>query len=583
MITAYMIIAALSIFAAAAIKMATTEYNFSRRYFAKVKARYLAEAKADEIAYDLAGRIAGDGDEPEYDPAEDEGPARWGVLCGTENNYLSTGYNTGYTCVALDADHQSAAYPMRERHYQISVTATDPQTGAAVTVNDIIIRRKMNVFLHGIFFQDDLEIIADWFMTFTGNIHCNSDIYLSASTNLRLDSDHVEAAGNIYNRRKDSDSTGWGNVEMKVDATPNFERMWKRNIEDVPLDSRRSDWGSASQVRWQGTVKSGAHGITSKIFDSIYSIDPDGHYAGEAGLKILNDDIYKEGAELVEVSYADHNGDGTIDAADFGSNSVPVGTAGTSASFYNFRESRYIKMTDVDLRKLAGWVQGLDGDGNPSVDSDGNPMYVQHYPNHLPSNGLVYATRDDILEGEQPGIRLYNGAEIHNDTGLTLVTNDPAYIQGDFNAVNKKPAAVICDALNVVSNNWDDANSDSWWLFRRGATDTTINASFISGIDDTVGEEYGGGFANYPRLHESWLGKTLAIRGSFVQMWDSRIAVGPWSNSSYFPPFRDWDYDPDLLDTVNFPVFSPRVVSLEKVASWEGASENYPGVFEEEP
>jgi hypothetical protein len=508
---------------------------------------------------------------------------QWGVLCGTENDYLSTGYNAEYECVALDADHQSSTSSARERHFQISVTAIDPQTGVAVTVNDIIIRRKMNVFLHGIFFQDDLEIIADWFMTFAGNIHCNSDIYLSASTNLRLDSDHVEAAGNIYNRRKNSDSTGWGNVEMRVDATPDFERMWKRSIEDVPLDSRRGDWGSASQTRWQGTVKSGVHGITAKTVAGIHSIEPDGHYAEEAGLKILNDEIYKDGAELVEVSYADHNGDGTIDAADFGPNVVPVGTAGTSTSFYNFRESRYIKMTDVDLRKLAGWVQGLDADGNPSVDSDGNPVYVRHYPNHLPSNGLMYATRDDVLEGEQPGIRIYNGAEIYNDAGLTLVTNDPAYIQGDFNSVNKKPAAVICDALNVVSNNWNDANSDSWWLFRRWATDTTINASFVSGIDDTVGEEYGGGFANYPRLHESWLGKTLAIRGSFVQMWDSRIAVGPWSNSSYFPPFRDWDYDPDLVDTVNSPVFSPQVVSLEKVASWEGASENYPGVFEEEP
>jgi hypothetical protein len=348
MVTAYMIIAALSIFAAAAIKMAATEYNFSKRYFAKVKARYLAEAMADEVAHNLAGRIAGGEDEPEYDPAEGGEPARWESLCGTANDYLSTGYNAGYGCVVLDADHQSAVSPARERHFQTSVTVTDPATGASVTINDIIIRRRTNIFQHAIFFQEDLEIIVDWFMTFTGNIHCNSDIYLSASTNLRLDSDHVNAAGNIYNKRKDGDATGWGNVEMKVDATPDFERMWKRGTEDAPLDSRRGDWGSASQSRWQGTVKSGVHGITSETVSGIHSIEPDGHYAGEADLKIVNDDIYKNGTELVEVPYADHDGDGSINAADFGPDDVPIGTVGTSTSFYNFREERYIKMTDID-------------------------------------------------------------------------------------------------------------------------------------------------------------------------------------------------------------------------------------------
>jgi hypothetical protein len=582
MITAYMIIAALSVFAAAAIKMATTEYNFSKRYFAKVKARYLAEAVADDVAYDLAEKIATGEAEPVYDPDVDEGPVQWTDLCGTINDYISTGYNVDYECVVLDADHQSATSPARERHYQVSATATDPDTGVSATINDIIIRRKTYVFQHAIFYDKDLEVLPGSNMTLSGNVHSNKDIYLSTGATLRIDADYLESAGNIYNRRKDNTSTGGGDVEILKRDTASFVDMWLRGEEAAPLDCRRGDWGSASQTRWKGTVKSGVHGITSKAIAEVYSIQSDGYYADQAGVKVVNDDVYVGATVLVEASYTDHNNDGTIDADDFGPNDIPVGTADTSTGFYNYREGKYIKMTDIDLRKLAGWVQGVDGDGNPLVDGGGNPIYVQHYSNHLPSNGLMYAMRDDIVGSEEPGVRIYNGSKIYNSTGLTLVTDAPAYIQGDFNSVDKTSAAVISDALNIVSNNWSDANSDGT-LSARTAVDTTVNAAFISGVDETVGSTYSGGLENYPRLHENWSGQTLTIRGSFVQLWECQVAGGAWGNSSYNAPVRNWDYDSDFSDVGNLPAFTPQVVGLERLAHWEGDSDQYPDIFESPP
>jgi hypothetical protein len=358
--------------------------------------------------------------------------------------------------------------------------------------------------------------------------------------------------------------------------------MWLRGTEPAPLDCRRSDWGSASQTRWDGTVKSGVHGITSKAVAEIYSIQPDGYYAEQAGVKVVNDDVYVGETVMIEASYTDHNNDSVIDANDFGPNDVPIGTVGTSTGFYNYREGKYIKMTDVDLRKLAGWVQGVDGGGDPLVDGGGNPIYVQHYSNHLPANGLLYAMRDDIVGSEQPGIRIYNGSKIYSSAGLTLVTDAPAYIQGNFNSVDKAPAAVISDALNIVSNNWSDANSDGG-LAARTATNTTVNAAFISGVDETAGSTYSGGLENYPRLHENWGGQTLTIRGSFVQLWECQVAGGLWGNSSYSAPVRNWDYDPDFLDIDNLPVFTPQVVGLERLANWEGDSDQYPEIYEEVP
>ncbi|MGB2601212.1 MAG: hypothetical protein WBD00_03635 [Candidatus Omnitrophota bacterium] len=578
MITAYMIIAAMSVFAAAAIKMATTEYNFARRYFLSTKTYYLAEAAAEEVAFDLADKIASE-TEPTYDP---ETPTRWEDLCLDVSDYLSTGYNMKSVCVVIDEDHQSVTSTARERHYQLSATVTDPETGVTSTINYLVLRRKTYVFQHAIFYADDLEVLPGSNMTLSGDIHSNLDIYMSTSATLRIDADHVNAAGNIYNRRKDSNNTDGGIVEMLKMGTDDTFRHMKYWWETSPLDSRRSDWGASSLSRWgdglNGTVKSGVHGITAKAVADIYSIQPDGYYATSADVKAVNGELYDGGTTLTEVAYADHNEDGSINASDFGPNDIPEGTINTTTTFYNYRERKYIKMTDIDIRKLSGYVQGVDGEGNPLVDGEGNPVYVQHYSSHLPSNGLMYATRNDAESFEQPGIRVVNGAQIDNASGLTLVTNDPAYIQGDFNAVNKKPVAVISDALNIVSNNWSDANSDMG-LNDRLAVNTEVNAAFISGADATSGSTYGGGLENYPRLHENWSGDVLTIRGSFVNLWDCQIAEGSWGQSSYNAPVRNWDYDSDFSDVADLPGFTPQVVGVEKVASWSG---DYSSIYSEE-
>ena len=65
------------------------------------------------------------------------------------------------------------------------------------------------------------------------------------------------------------------------------------------------------------------------------------------------------------------------------------------------------------------------------------------------------------------GVRLTNGSELISPVagspavaGLTIATDQAMYVQSDFNAANKIPAAVLADSLNVLSNGWSDADSD---------------------------------------------------------------------------------------------------------------------------
>jgi hypothetical protein len=82
---------------------------------------------------------------------------------------------------------------------------------------------------------------------------------------------------------------------------------------------------------------------------------------------------------------------------------------------------------------------------------------------------------------------------------------------------------------------------------------------------------YNGGFENLPRFHEDWSGVNAIIRGSFVNLWQSKVGVGDWSYGSprYTAPNRDWDFDSDFLDADNLPPYTPRAVGTESRVQWE--------------
>src|SRR5207248_1264700 len=114
--------------------------------------------------------------------------------------------------------------------------------------------------------------------------------------------------------------------------------------------------------------------------------------------------------------------------------------------------------------------------------------------------------------------------------GLTFVYVSPVYVKGNYSTGGtsvatssppsnttttsspvvspylRQPAAVICDAINVLSGNWSDANSISPIsgsynvASARAATSTTINAALISGIVKTGPSGYSGGAEGFIRL-----------------------------------------------------------------------------------
>lgn len=429
------------------------------------------------------------------------------------------------------------------KNYHITTTVQHPASSMAATLHQIISRRIIYTFQHAVFYDQDLEWLPGVDMTLSGRVHSNHDIYIGTHAILTVDSEYLRAVGDIFNRRKDSSQAMAGTVQIKKAGTSPAQYVAMSG-----LDSDAGNWATESQTRWNGTVKSSDHNVAARAVPVVGSIGAGGYYDSNATVRIVNGTVTEGATTLVP-----------------GTN-IPPNTVTTSTSFYNNREGKYVKMTEVDLRKLAGWYD-CNGDGTEE----------QCYPNHLPSNGLLFATRNDAPVGQEPGVRLKRGSEISRNSGLTVASEVPVYIQGNYNTVSKKPTAVIADSVNLLSNAWQDANSTVNNVnsgSARTATTTTINTAFIAGVDTTTSGNYNGGLENFPRFHERWTNVTLNITGSFVSLWEPTVAQGDWkygqqsSNSQYTAPIRNWNYDTSFSSGTSMPPFTPWAVEITKGAWW---------------
>jgi hypothetical protein len=167
------------------------------------------------------------------------------------------------------------------------------------------------------------------------------------------------------------------------------------------------------------------------------------------------------------------------------------------------------------------------------------------------------------------GIRLVNG-ETLPATGLSVATPNPLYVLGHYNVyltqrashntTKAMPAALIADAITILSGNWKDNRSRSD-LTARQASRTTVNAGIITGIVPTRDGFYSGGVENCVRLLEDWRDTKLTFNGSLVVLFESLAANTPWgaNDEVYDPPVRDWAWDVNFATESKIPPGTPQL------------------------
>jgi hypothetical protein len=156
---------------------------------------------------------------------------------------------------------------------------------------------------------------------------------------------------------------------------------------------------------------------------------------------------------------------------------------------------------------------------------------------------------------------------------------------GQTNTTYTWPAALMGDALTILSTNWSDAYS----LANEGATspsgrvpgDTTVNAAALEGIVQTVptiSGNYSGGTENFLRLLEDWGNNnsgnpgnqsTLTYNGSIVVMFYSQYATNYWGNNNYYSvPKRNWSFDENFANGLLPPLTPDTKAVIRTVGGW---------------
>ena len=161
--------------------------------------------------------------------------------------------------------------------------------------------------------------------------------------------------------------------------------------------------------------------------------------------------------------------------------------------------------------------------------------------------------------------------------GFTVASENPVYIQGNFNAtttdVGAEPnvaTAVIADAITLLSNAFTDAATmrEPNNMTARNATQTSYRFAMITGKALPFQQpgwgvaEWGsdGGVHNFMRMLEDWGGGvSLDYRGSMVSLFFSRQAVAPYRADAnvYAPPDRGYNFDTDFLTPALLPPGTP--------------------------
>ena len=583
--------AAFAIVAGAVIlsTVATSSSRLSESNRDRTSARYMSRAATARAAFTIYDALAL-GSAP---------PAEGTVDIG--------GHEASYTVTLTDgptlSDASAGLYSM-DSVYRIEGFAEAGR--AEARTKRIVVARVVPLFQFALYYEEDMEFLYPAPMTINGPVHCNGDIYLYAQHGLNFDTNYMRAVGGVYSRPHFSE---WTDVYNWGPNNPAEIRRWVADpldpvepVEFVPMETKTQmdSWGIPSVSGFDSDfVGHDAEGDGDYYGPDVWlpfgarSLEqwsnPD-LYAGGEGSTLLTgehgvqrveapeiDDfrMYMEAEngdfewsdgdqEFVEVApgtgthapgpfYAAaglsiiSNPDGTWEAYDHLGLDVTAVLAGavTSTTMYDARQAQgngeEIQVTVID-------VQSLNSSGL------------------FPSNGLLFVAGHGSGTGtDVKGFQLTNGDTLLDD--LSIVSPDSIYVRGDFNSNAVKSAAVMADAVNLLSNGWDNSKQPGTLP---SASSTTYRMAILTGDVEATADAFNGGPHNLPRFHENWSGRTCTIVGSMVALGHSEKATGRFEvyGDYYQAPNRNWSFDTRFSAFENLPPFTPTYVSVDDVVVW---------------
>jgi hypothetical protein len=469
------------------------------------------------------------------------------------------------------------------------------------------------IFQFAVFYNLDLDASPGQPMTIRGKVFSNGNIYLYPYASMTFN-ELVMSAKTIYTNLEDpkgDQQTTSGYV------APTFKASWISNYSPLvmPIGSNSNPAYAESIINLPGAGidQNSSNALNYPYFtaDLIISNAPTGTnlitgttaFSGTCPNLIVNSTNVFIFCTNIFVWW--QNGFNTsprltlltndvvitnpvIQGAIYKSNFVYAGYSfATNVNFYDFRENDQVYALQIDMAKFSAWLTNKYTTNSGAI-WDTNNVNVK---NHHISSIYVYnnITPASGSPGRMPGVRLVNGAQLPylgSPDGLTVVTPQPLYVLGNYNIQTNDsgansfgtnntaytvPAALMADAITILSSNWNDTQT----AYKRGGSltsrtpaATTINAACLEGIVEstTVGSQqyYSGGLENFLRLEENWSTSIpLTYNGSIVVMFPSIYATNFWQvpGAYYNPPSRNWSFDLLYTNSARLPPLTPLLLN----------------------
>ncbi len=530
---AVMMMVMLSMIGVAALKLANDEVNIAGNQVNETMAFYAAESGLEKASAELQTAYEKNGGPPSTFPAGNEN------LTDATSAYVA-GVDGAAVMRKLSQGSLSGLNGLVQT-YSIKSIGTSLVDAGQVTLTQSFEVALVPIFQFAIFYHEDLWTQPAFDMEITGRVHVNGDMHLRSNTKLWFQ-DRTTCAGDINVGFPYSSSVS-GDIGFN-DASGNFVSMKK---DGQWIDASDSDWYNEASSLWGGRVQDQAFGQEKLELPMASGNDPhklierasgnSDSYENKAELKII------DGQAFMKVGASWQNVTASMTTAGIITNDASV-------TFYDAHEKETVGNMQIDMKKFAS-------------------------SSYFPSNGVVYVS-DQRNNYDLNGTTLINGQEIGKP--LTIACENPLYIEGDFNTINKQPVASLSDAVTFLSNSWNPADSKLKYTNRK-ASKTTANIAFVTGDLEPKDKNYGGGLENLPRFLEDWNGEDFVCTGSMIEGWRSKQATGTWRyiynyDAYYSAPTRLWSFDTDFEDPTKLPPHSPTIQIFQRT-SWNQENVGY--------
>ncbi len=243
---------------------------------------------------------------------------------------------------------------------------------------------------------------------------------------------------------------------------------------------------------------------------------------------------------------------------------------------------------------------GFGNIGAATVNSAVNTNALKQY---VRMTSCLSQARPNWVSGARHALKLVDGSLGNVPTmpggtgGFTVAAENPVYIGGDYNSSAADPmwtnpnavepshaaAAILADAVTLLSNSWHDIESFNFPSdanSRNASPNTYFRVAIASGKNINFpfpnwenSSDYGfgtdGGVHNFLRYIEDWSSSTLNYKGSLVSMYYSNYATGTFKCCTYAvyqPPVRNFVFDPLFSQPQNLPPGTPMFRDIDNLS-----------------